>query len=155
VTAQSPVTGVTTATQLQSATIPAADPQTNSVYQMVGYGNLTAASGDLGWTVAWVNNGTTVAIASLSSSNAAPVVTNGSFKYTVTVIFESTGLLTASIELLIVNNTTTNAATPYIQAPTAAKAVSTVLASQLVVEVTPSVSTDSITLMGGYIDKIR
>lgn len=155
VTARTPVTGVTTATQLQSAAIPAADPQTNSVYQMVGYGNLTAASGDLGWTVAWVNGGTTVAIASLSSTNAAPVVTNGSFKYTVTVIFESTGLLTAAIELLIVDNTTTNAATPYIQTPTAAKAVTTATASQLVVEVTPSVSSDSITLMGGYIDKIR
>jgi hypothetical protein len=82
-------------------------------------------------------------------------VTNGSFKYTVTVIFESTGLLTAAIELLIVGNTTTNAATPYIQTPTAAKAVTTATASQLVVEVTPSVSSDSITLMGGYIDKIR
>jgi len=122
------VTGVTAETVLQSATIPADDPQTASVYRIVGYGVLTAASGALGWTVRW-GGVTGKVIASLPNTNVAPVVTSGSFKY--------------------------NAATPYIQTPTTATTVSTTAAADLVVDVTPSVSGDTITVLGGYIEKIR
>jgi hypothetical protein len=92
----------------------------------------------------------------LPSTNVAPVVTNGTFKYTVTVVFENSGLLTAAIELLLADGTSTYAATPYVQTPSASKAVtSTSAASQLVVEVIPSSTSDTFTLMGGYTEKIR
>jgi len=148
------VTGVTAETVLQGATIPANDPQTASVYQIVGYGVLTAASGDLGWTVRW--GGTTgKVLAALPSTNAAPVITNGSFKYTVTVTFRSTSVVTAAMELLIDSSTTTNAAVPYIQTPTSATTVSTTSDTALVVDITPSASGDTVTLLGGYVEKVR
>jgi hypothetical protein len=148
------VSGVTAETILHSATVPANDPQTASVYQMVGYGVFTAASGDLGWTVRWGGTSGTV-LASLPSTNVAPVLTNGSFKYTVTLTFRSTTTVTAAIELVIDSSTTTKAATSYVSTPTAVTTVSTTAGTDLVLDVTPSVSGESITLLGGYTEKIR
>jgi hypothetical protein len=73
----------------------------------------------------------------------------------VTLTFYSTTAMTAAIELLIDSNTTTHSATPYFHTPTTATTLATMSSTDLVVDVTPSASGDSITLLGGYTEKVR
>lgn len=146
-TSTTTVTGVTAETVLHTVTIPANDPAAGAVYHLTGYGTFTAASGTLVWTVRWGGTAGT-SIAALPA-NTAPVLTNGLFWYDVTLTFRSTTSVTAAINLEIGSSTTTDAATSYIGTPTAATAVTTTGSTALTVDVTPSISGDTINLLGG------
>jgi hypothetical protein len=146
-TSTTTVTGVTAETVLQTVTIPANDPATGAVYHLTGYGTFTAASGTLIWTVRWGGTGGT-SIAALPT-NTAPVLTNGLFWYDVLLTFRSTTSVTAAINLELGSSTATDAATSYVGTPTAATTVATTGSTALTVDITPSVSGDSISLLGG------
>jgi hypothetical protein len=146
-TSTTTVTGVTAETVLQTVTIPANDPVTGAVYQLTGYGTFTAASGNLTWTVRWGGTAGT-SIAALPT-DAAPALTNGLFYYDVLLTFRSTTSVTAAIKLDISSSITTDAATSYVGTPTAATTVTTTGSTALTVDITPSVSGDSISLLGG------
>ncbi len=151
-TSTTTVTGVTAETVLHTVTIPANDPATGAVYHMTGYGTFTAASGNLTWTVRW--GGVAGTIIAQLPVNAAPVLTNGLFWYDMTLVFRSTTTCTAAINLEISSSTTTDAATSYIGTPTAVTTVTTSGSNALVVDVTPSVSGDTVNLLGGCVRRL-
>lgn len=146
------VTGVTAETVLQTYTVPANEPVAGSVYHITGYGVFTAASGNLTWTVRW--GGTSGTSIAALPTNAAPVLTNGSFWYDVLLTFRSTTSVTAAINLEINSSTSTDAATSYVETPSTATTVTTTSSTALTVDITPSVAGDSITLMGGCVRKL-
>lgn len=146
------VTGTTAETVLQTYTVPANEPVAGSVYHITGYGVFTIASGNLTWTVRWGGTGGT-SIAAFPS-NTAPALTNGSFWYDVMLTFRSSTSVTAALNLEINSSTITDASTSYVSTPSSATTVVTSSATALTVDVTPSVSGDSITLMGGCTRKL-
>jgi hypothetical protein len=146
-TSTTTVTGVTAETVLHTVTIPANDPAAGAVYHLTGYGIFTAASGNFTWTVRW--GGTSGTSIAALPTGAAPALTNGLFYYDVLVTFRSTTSVTAAIKLDISSSISTDAATSYVGTPTSATAVTTTGSTALTVDITPSVSGDSISLLGG------
>lgn len=146
-TSTTTITGVTAETVLHTVTIPANDPVAGAVYHLTGYGTFTAASGNLTWTVRW--GGTSGTSIAALPTNTAPVLTNGLFWYDVTLTFRSTTSVTAAINLELGSSTSTDAATSFIGTPTAPVTVTTTGSTALTVDVTPSVSGDTINLLGG------
>lgn len=151
-TSTTTITGVTAETVLHTVTIPANDPAAGAVYHITGYGTFTAASGNLTWTVRW--GGTSGTSIAALPTNTAPVLTNGLFWYDVTLTFRSTTSVTAAINLELGSSTSTDAATSYIGTPTGATTVTTTSSTALTVDVTPSVSGDSISLLGGCVRRL-
>lgn len=146
------VTGVTAETVLQTYTVPANEPVAGSVYHVTGYGVFTIGSGNLTWTIRWGGTGGT-SIAAFPT-NTAPALSGASFWYDVLLTFRSTTSVTAAINLEINSSTVTDAATSYVETPSTATTVTTSSSTALTVDVTPSVSGDSITLMGGCTRKL-
>lgn len=138
---------------LQTATVPANDPQTGSVYVVYGYGVFTSTTGTATFALYWGGTGGTL-IASIPAF-APAALTNAPFRYKATVNFRSTTSCTAEIEVMIDSSTATDAANTFVGAPSTATTVTTTSGSALAVGFTWTTTAGSISLLGGYTEKIR
>lgn len=154
-TSTTTVTGVTAETVLHTVTIPANDPATGAVYHMTGYGVYTGVSGTLDFITRWGGVAGTL-IASVSTAFTVVAATNIPFWYDVTVTFRSTTSCAAAINLEMAQTATGGAdnAISYVGSPAAATTVTTTGSSALVVDVLPSVSTTSVSLLGGCVRRL-
>jgi len=138
---------------LQTATVPANDPQTGSVYVVRGYGTYTSTTGTATFALYWGGTAGTL-IASIPAFTPT-ALTNAPFEYEAIVNFRSTTSCTAVFKLFMDTSTSTDTATVYVGTPATATTVTTTSANALAVGFTWTTTAGSISILGGYIEKIR
>jgi hypothetical protein len=161
-TVSAPVTSTTTVANtsslstLQTATVPANDPQAGAVYSFTGYGVYSVTgTPTLTFALYWGGTGGT-AIASVPAITAASGITSAPFFYEGLVTFRSTTSLTAVINLTIDTSASTDLSATYISTPTTATTVTTTGSNALAMGFTWSApsSSNTISLLGGTIQRI-
>jgi hypothetical protein len=155
VTSTTTIANTAALSTLQTGTVPASDPQAGSVYEVEGYGVYsTSGTPTMTFAVYWGGTAGTL-IASIPAITAPSGVTNATFKYRARITFRSSTSVTAELDLLLVNNTSTGAASPYAGTPTAPTTVTTSASSALAVGFTwgTASASNTISLLGGAVAK--
>jgi len=161
-TVSSAITGSTTISNtaalstLETVTVPGNDPQTGSVYRVVGYGVYsTTGTPTMTFALYWGGTGGTL-IASIPAITAG-TLTSAPFYYDAVVNFRSTTVVTAVIRLNLDTSTSTDATSTFVGTPGVGTTVSSSSNSALSVGFTwgTASASNTISCQGGYLEKIR
>lgn len=137
-------------TALQSYTVPANDPIAGAVYNMEGYGTYTTTGTPTDTiTLLWGGTGGT-ALATLTTA-AFGAVTNIPFSYDAIVTFRSATSCWANVTFTF---GAAGAGATYVATPTTATTVTTTSANALVLANTWSATGNSISLVGGIVERL-
>lgn len=152
--AGSAITGTTSETVLQSMSLPANDAVAGAVYKMVGFG-VFSSTGTPGNTVFTSRLGGTSGTSLAATANIVlgTSLTNAQWRHETLINFLSPTSVTCEIELLI-NSAAAGAASAYLAASTAAVTVSLSSTKAWVLDITPGASGNSITLLGGWTERV-
>jgi hypothetical protein len=148
------ITGTTSETVIQSMSLPANDAIPSAVYKIVGWGifSTTASPGNTVFTIRLGGVAGTTLVATANIALTASL-TNAQFNYEARVNFLSATTVTADLELTI-NTAAGGAAAEFLVATTAAVTVSLTSTKALVVDITPGASGNSLTLQGGWSERV-
>lgn len=154
ITSTTTIASSNTLTSLQSAAIPANDPQSGSTYVLEGSGTYgVTGTPTLTFAAYWGTTGGTL-LTSLPAITAASSITGAPFKYRVFLDFRSTTSVVVTLEVELVTTTATGAITKYVNVsgPTT---VTTTGANTLTIGFTWSVNSASntISLLSGQASK--
>lgn len=143
-------------TALQSYTVPANDPAAGAIYLMYGYGIYSdTGTPTLTFSFMWGGAGGTQ-LAQVPAITLGSGVTSVPFSYEAVVNFRSTTSALANITLALGTSASTNAASSFVSGPTSSVAVTSTTTNALAMAVTWSASSSSntISLLGGYVERV-
>lgn len=155
-TSTTTIANSSTLTALQSGTVPAKDPLAGAVYAVEGYGVFsTTGTPTMTFALYWGGTAGTL-VASIPAITAPSGVTSAPFRYRAVLTFRSTTSVTAQLDLLLVTNTSTGAASAYTGALSSATTVATSSSSALAVGFTwgTASASNTISLLGGSVSRI-
>ncbi|MER6350666.1 hypothetical protein ABT186_02120 [Streptomyces sp. NPDC001634] len=152
--AGSAITGTVAETVLQSMSLPANDAIPSAVYKLVGWGvfSTTASPGNTVFTMRLGGVAGTSLVASANIALTASL-TNAQFNYEARINFLTPTSITADVEMTI-NTAAGGAANEYLFATTAPVTVSLTSTKAWVLDITPGASGNSITLLGGWSERV-
>lgn len=152
--AGTPITGTTAETVLQSMSLPANDAIASAVYKLVGWG-VFSTTGTPGNTVFTLRLGGVGGTSLAASANIALTasLTNAQYNYEARLNFLSPTSITCDVEMTI-NTAAGGAASEFLFAATAPVTVSLTTTKAWVLDITPGASGNSITLLGGWSERV-
>jgi hypothetical protein len=157
VTSATTVANTTTLSTLQSANVPANDPQTASVYTVQGHGVFsTTGTPTLAFGLYWGGTAGTL-LAQIPAITTPSGASNFAFSYEAIVTFRTGTTCVAVLKLFLDTSGTTDAASTYVVSPSTASTVTTSSTQALAVGVTwgTASASNTVTIEGGYTEKIR
>lgn len=157
VTTSTTIANTAALSTLQSATVPAGDPQTASVYEVCGHGIFsTTGTPTMTFALYWGGTSGTL-LASIPAITAPSGAANLLFSYEAKVTFRSSTSCVAVLKLYFDTASGTEVATVYLGGLGTTATVTSATAQSLAVGFTwgAASASNTISCQGGYIEKIR
>lgn len=148
------ITGTVAETTLQSMSLPANDAIAGAVYKMVGWG-VFSSTGSPGNTVFTSRLGGVAGTSLVATANIVlgTSLTAAQWKHETLINFLSPTTVMCMTELLI-DSAAAGAASAYLAASASAVTVSLSTTKSWVLDITPGASGNSITLLGGWSERV-
>lgn len=157
VTASTTVANTAALSTLQTASVPANDPQTGSVYEVFGHGIYsTTGTPTMTFALYWGGTGGTL-LASIPAITAPSGASSLLFEFEAKVTFRSSTSCIAVLKLTLDTSSVTDVAAVYVGGLGTTATVTTSSAEALAVGFTwgTASASNTITAQGGYTEKIR